>query len=72
MASAEEEQARAGSLEDAVQTAEAAGLPIAKVAVLREIVCRFTNSFRYALRGDPPASVEPLTVTLKPGAKQSG
>ncbi|CAM9536088.1 unnamed protein product, partial [Hapterophycus canaliculatus] len=35
---------------------------------LRGIVGRRFSGFRRALRGDPPARVEPMRVQLKPGA----
>ncbi|CAN0429927.1 unnamed protein product, partial [Scytosiphon promiscuus] len=35
---------------------------------LRDILGRRVNAFRRALRGDPPASVEPMRVQLKPQA----
>ena len=38
-------------------------------ARLREISDWHWNVFRYGLRGDPPARVEPLTVTFKSEAK---
>ena len=34
----------------------------------RQILSRRFNAFRRALRGDPPARVEPMRVELKPGA----
>ncbi|CAN0481903.1 unnamed protein product, partial [Hapterophycus canaliculatus] len=36
---------------------------------LRDILRRRANAFRRALRGDPPARVEPKGVQLKPQAK---
>ena len=48
----------------------AAGLDESHVEHLREVIERRWNAFRRALRrGDPPARVEPLRVTLKPGAR---
>ena len=38
-------------------------------ARLREILHRHSNAFQRGLRGDPPARVESLTVTVKPEAK---
>ena len=39
-----------------------------KAERLRGILSRRFNAFRRALRGDPPARVEPMHVQLKPGA----
>ena len=46
----------------------AQGLSISKAERLRGILSRRFNAFRRALRGDPPARVEPMHVQLKPGA----
>ena len=48
--------------------AVAQGLSISKAERLRGILSRRFNAFRRALRGDPPARVEPMRVQLKPGA----
>ena len=48
--------------------AVAQGLSVSKAKRLRGIVSRRFNAFRRALRGDPPARVEPMRVQLKPGA----
>ena len=48
--------------------AVANGLSISKAERLRDILHRRVNAFRRALRGDPPARVEPMRVQLKPGA----
>ena len=48
--------------------AVAQGRSVSKAKRLRGILsCRF-NAFRRALRGDPPARVEPMRVQPKPGA----
>ncbi|CAM9632726.1 unnamed protein product [Sphacelaria rigidula] len=44
------------------------GLGVSKAEHLRGILYSHVNAFRRALRGDPPARVEPMRVTLKPGA----
>ena len=36
---------------------------------LRDILSRRVDTFRRALRGDPPARVEPMRVHLKPQAQ---
>ena len=64
-----EERERAVTLAKAVETAAAKGLSAGGEAGLREILDRLCNTFWPALHGDPPARVEPLTVTLKPEAK---
>ena len=46
--------------------AVAQGLSVSKAERLRG--SRRFNAFRRALRGDPPARVEPVRVQLKPGA----
>ncbi|CAN0398823.1 unnamed protein product, partial [Scytosiphon promiscuus] len=48
--------------------AVAEGLSVSGAGRLREILGRRVNAFRRALRGDPPARVEPMHVQLKPGA----
>ena len=48
--------------------AVAQGLSVSKAKRLRGISSRRFNAFRRALRGDPPAPVEPMRVQLKPGA----
>ncbi|CAM9924409.1 unnamed protein product, partial [Sphacelaria rigidula] len=53
-----------GSVTDAVKN----GLEVSKAERLRGILYSHVNAFRRALRGDPPARVEPMRVTLKPGA----
>ncbi|CAM9802748.1 unnamed protein product, partial [Sphacelaria rigidula] len=68
MEPAEEESARMAALEESVIDAVANGLNVSKVECLRGILCRHVNAFRRALMGDPPARVEPMRVTLKPGA----
>ena len=41
---------------------------VSKAKRLRGILSHRFNAFRRALRGDPPARVEPMRVQLKPGA----
>ena len=54
----------------AVQTAAAAGLQDSHVERLHEVIGRRWNVFHRALRrSNPPSRVEPLRVTLKPGAR---
>ena len=61
---AEEESARKVALEESVTDAVAQGLSVSKAERLRG--SRRFNAFRRALRGDPPARVEPVRVQLKP------
>ena len=65
---AEEESARKVALEKSVTEAVGNGLSLSKAERLRDILHRRANAFRRALRGDPPARVEPMRVQLKPGA----
>ena len=65
----QEERERAVVLVKAVETAAVNGLPLGGGARLREILDWHWNVFRRGHRGDPPARVEPLTVTFKPAAK---
>ena len=65
----QEEQERAVALAKAVKTAAANGLSAGGETRLREILDRHRNAFRCGLRRDPPARVEPLTVTFKPEAE---
>ena len=61
---------RAGpeALDGAVQALAAAGLRDSHVERLREVIGVRWNALRRGLcRGNPPAGVEPLRVTLKPG-----
>ena len=57
------------ALDRAVQAAADNGMSETGVSKLREVVGRHENAFRRALRGDPPARVEPLRVRFKPGAR---
>ncbi|CAM9457978.1 unnamed protein product [Sphacelaria rigidula] len=66
---AAERGAREGALEDSVQQAEQKGLSADGAYCLRDISARRVDTFRRALRGDPPARVEPIRVHLKPQAK---
>ena len=63
----EEESARKVALEESVTDAVAQGLSVSSAERLRGILSRRFNAFRRALRGDPPARVEPMRV-LEPGA----
>ena len=66
----EELRARSEALEEAVLASVAAGLDESHVERLRDVIGRRWHAFRRGLRrGDPPARVEPLHVTLKPGAR---
>ena len=60
---------RAVALAKAMETVSANDLSAEGEARLREILNRRWNAFRGGLRGDPPARVEPLTVTFKPETK---
>ena len=67
-----DEELRAGpeALEGAVQALAAAGFRDSYLERLHEVIGRRWNVFRRGLRrGDPPARVEPLHVTLKPGVR---
>ena len=57
------------ALEDSVQQAEQSGLSADGACRLRDILSRRVDVFRRALRGDPPARVEPMRVHLKPQAQ---
>ena len=61
---AEEESARKVALEESVTDAVAQGLSVSKAERLRGILSHRFNAFRRALRGDPPARVEPMRVQL--------
>ena len=65
---AEEKSSRKVALEESVTDAVTQGLSVSKVKRLRWILNRRFNAFHRALRGDPPARVEPMRVQLKPGA----
>ena len=60
---------RERALEDSVQQAERSGLSADGACRLRDILSRRVDVFRRALRGDPPARVEPMRVHLKPQAQ---
>ena len=64
----EERDARDRALEDIVQQAEQSGPSADGARPLRDILSRRVDAFRRALRGDPPARVEPMRVHLKPQA----
>ena len=70
MDSEEELRARSEALEEAVLASAAAWLDESHVKRLRDVIGRRWNAFRRGLRrGDPPARVDPLRVTLKSGAR---
>ncbi|CAM9979133.1 unnamed protein product, partial [Sphacelaria rigidula] len=62
---AEERGARERTLEDSVQQAEMKGLSADDAHCLRDILARHVHKFRRALRGDPPARVEPMKEAVK-------
>ena len=62
----EERGARDRALENFVQQAEQSGLSADGACRLRDILSRCVDALRRALRGDLPASVEPMRVHLKP------
>ena len=65
-----EMQDRVGAWETAADDAVDHGLPPEPAKMLRDIVfLTHLDVFRRALLGDPPASVEPMTVRLHPGAR---
>ena len=61
----QEKNERAVALTKAVKTAAANDVSAGGEIRLREILVRHWNTFRRGLRGDPPARVEPTTVTFK-------
>ena len=61
-----ERGARDRALEDSVQQAEQSGLSADGACRLRDILSRRLDALHRALRGDPPARVEPMRVHLKP------
>ncbi|CAN0039660.1 unnamed protein product, partial [Sphacelaria rigidula] len=65
MDAAEERCARERALEDSVRQAEQKGLSAHGSHCLRDILARRVDTFRRALRGDPPARVESMRVQLK-------
>ena len=65
----EERGARNRALEDSVQQAEQSALSADGAGRLRNILPRRVDAFRRALRGDPPARVEPMRVHRKPQAQ---
>ena len=63
-------RARSEALEGAVQASAAAELEVSHVEGLRVVIGNRWNAFQRRLRrGDPPTRVEPLRVTLTPGAR---
>ncbi|CAN0420185.1 unnamed protein product, partial [Scytosiphon promiscuus] len=60
---------RERALEDSVEEAVQNGLSADGAGRLRDILGRRVNAFRQALRGDPPARVEPLREQPKPQAQ---
>ena len=70
MSPKEQLRLRSEALEGAVQASAAAGLRDLYMERLREVIGMRFNAFRRGLRrGDPPACVEPLRVTLETGAQ---
>ena len=70
MSPEEELRDRCVALEEVVLASAAAGLDESHVERLCDAIGRRLNAFRRGLRRvDPPAPVEPLRVTLKPGAR---
>ena len=65
----QEGRVHALALTKAVETAAANGLYAGGEARLHEILDRHWNAFRCEHCVDPPARVEPLTVTFKPEEK---
>ena len=65
---AEEKSARKVAVGESVTEAVGQDVIVSKAERLRGILSRCFNAFRRALRGDPPARVEPMRVQLKPGA----
>ena len=65
----EERDARDRALEDTAQQAKQSGLSADGACRLRDNLSRRVDAFRHALRGDPPARVEPMRVQLKPQAQ---
>ena len=66
---AEEESAGKVALEESVTDAVAQGLSVSKAERLRGILSRRVNAFRRALRGDPPARVEPCLLYTSPSPR---
>ena len=64
-----ERGARDRALEDSVQQAKQSGLSADGARRLRDILSRRVDAFQRALRGDPPARVEPMRVHLEPQAQ---
>ncbi|CAM9627217.1 unnamed protein product, partial [Sphacelaria rigidula] len=64
----DEESARKVALKESVTDAGAKNLSVSKADCLRGILHCRVNAFRRAMRGDPPARVEPMRVQPKPGA----
>ncbi|CAM9295901.1 unnamed protein product, partial [Sphacelaria rigidula] len=62
---AEERGSRKCALEDSVRQAEQKGLSTDGSHCLRDILARRVDTFRRALRGDPPARVEPMNEAVK-------
>ena len=65
-----EMQGRVGALETAVDDADYHGLPPECAKMAHDIIFRtHLDVFRWALLGDPPTLVEPMTVRLQPRAR---
>ncbi|CAN0019163.1 unnamed protein product, partial [Sphacelaria rigidula] len=60
--------ARKIALQESATNAGATGLSVLEAERLRYIVHCRVNAFRRALRGDPPARVEPMRAKSIPGA----
>lgn len=70
MSPEEDTPTRFEALDNAVNASADAGLEEQHMQCLRQVVGRRWSAFRRGLRmGDPLARVEPLRVTLKPGAR---
>ncbi|CAM9747208.1 unnamed protein product, partial [Sphacelaria rigidula] len=67
MIPAEEASARKVVLEESVADSGATGLSVSKAEHLCGMLHCCINAFGRALRGNPPARVEPMRVQLKPG-----
>ncbi|CAM9870886.1 unnamed protein product [Sphacelaria rigidula] len=62
---AQERGTRERALEDSVRQAEQKGLSADDAHCLRDILARRVDTFRRALRGDPPVRVEPMKKAVK-------
>ncbi|CAM9188367.1 unnamed protein product [Sphacelaria rigidula] len=62
---AEERSSRKCALKNSVRQAEQKGLSTDGAHCLRDVLARRVDTFRRALRGDPPARVEPMKEVVK-------